>query len=278
MAYFGSASATAHQLNVLFWECVHVLDNCGFTIEYVMTDGASANRTFFNMLFTGDPRENHYVFKDVYDIEHNLCAIQDIMHVLKKTRNNVESSKLAHKSKAGKFLTLNNKPIIWDHWLQCYNFNNSQGLQIKNKLTDEHFNLTPTSKMRNQLAISVLHRDMLYLMKALQATLAKPEELASSIDLLEHTSILTDIFCNVNRPVSEINRPQNRLCYECHPIFQCMGRRRNDLSDWEYQKAFNITRDQRTYQLVYIGVHFALYPHARHRKQYQSGIYELRYC
>ena len=63
--------------------------------------------------------------------------------------------------------------------------------------------------MRNQLAISVLDRDMLYLMDAL----ATPEELASSIDHFEHTSILTDIFCNVNLPFSEITD-------------LCMGRRR----------------------------------------------------
>ena len=92
------------------------------------------------------------------DIEQNMCTIQDIMHVLKKIRNNIESSKLSHKSKPGWYPTLNGKPIVWDHWQQCYEFYISQGLQMNNKLSDEHFDLTPTSKMRNELAVNVLRR------------------------------------------------------------------------------------------------------------------------
>lgn len=65
---------------------------------------------------------------------------------------------------------------------------------IHNKLTEEHINLTPSSKMRNELAIQVLNKDMLYLMKAYQATLHNPQNLASSIELLENTSKLVDIF------------------------------------------------------------------------------------
>jgi hypothetical protein len=41
--------------------------------------------------------------------------------------------------------------------------------------------------MRNQLALDVLSKDMLYLMKVYQASLNNPEELASSMELLENT-------------------------------------------------------------------------------------------
>jgi len=44
----------------------------------------------------------------------------------------------------------------------------------------------------------VLNRDMLYLMKLYQATLKNPENLASSIRLLE----LVEIFCSRDRPIS----------------------------------------------------------------------------
>jgi len=59
--------------------------------------------------------------------------------------------------------------------------------------------------MRNSLAIEVLNRDMLYLMKLYQATLKKPENLASSIRLLEQTSELVEIFCSRNIPISSLD-------------------------------------------------------------------------
>lgn len=99
------------------------------------------------------------------------CALSK-MHVFKKIRNNIESSKC----------------IVWEHWEECFKFNFQNGFSIHNKLTEEHINLTPSSKMRNELAIQVLNKDMLYLMKAYQATLHNPQNLASSIELLENTS------------------------------------------------------------------------------------------
>jgi hypothetical protein len=56
--------------------------------------------------------------------------------------------------------------------------------------------------MRNSVAIEVLNKDMLYLMKAYQATLKNTESLTASIGLLEQTSVLVDIFCCRNRPIS----------------------------------------------------------------------------
>jgi hypothetical protein len=43
-----------------------------------------------------------------------MCAIQDIMHVLKRIRNNIESSKLENQTKPGRYLFFNNHPIVWD--------------------------------------------------------------------------------------------------------------------------------------------------------------------
>lgn len=62
--------------------------------------------------------------------------------------------------------------------------------------------------MRNELAIQVLNKDMLYLMKAYQATLHNPQNLASSIELLENTSTLVDIFCTINQPISSLQDPK----------------------------------------------------------------------
>lgn len=117
VAYFGSYPATAHQLYTTFWKCVDLLDEHGFTVDYVMADGASTNRTFTNMLFQGSPRESNFIFPDVFFKGHHMCAIQDIMHVLKKIRNNIESSRGINKTGSGRYMVLNDKCIVWDHWI-----------------------------------------------------------------------------------------------------------------------------------------------------------------
>lgn len=200
--YFGANPATAHQLYTAFWKCVDLLDDMNVTVDYVMTDGASTNRSFATMLFPDHPKNSNWVFQDIFFREHGMCFVQDIMHVLKKIRNNVESSKSQHKTSAGRYLVHGSKCITWDHWESCYQFNFQSGFSIHRKLTEEHVKLTPATKMRNSLAIEVLDREMLYLMKAYQATLKNPESLASSIELLEQTSVLVDIFCTRNRPIS----------------------------------------------------------------------------
>lgn len=83
VVYFASCNAKAHELYTTFWECVDKLDEFGFTTDYVMLDGASTNRAFLNMLMV-NPRESNFVFPDIYFHRHSICAIQDIMHVLKK--------------------------------------------------------------------------------------------------------------------------------------------------------------------------------------------------
>jgi hypothetical protein len=99
------------------------------------------------------------------------------MHVLKRVRNNIESSKMENITKRDRYLLLNGCSIVWDHWIECYHFNLQNGFGIHHKLTDEQFTLTPASKMRNQLAIEVLDRNMLYLMKIYQTALQDPERL-----------------------------------------------------------------------------------------------------
>jgi hypothetical protein len=49
--YFGTNPATAHQLYTTFWKCIDLLDDINVTVDYVMTDGASTNRSFATMLF-----------------------------------------------------------------------------------------------------------------------------------------------------------------------------------------------------------------------------------
>lgn len=60
VAYFGSNTVTAHQLCSTYWKCVDVLDEHGFTVGYMMADGASTNRAFTSMLFNSNIREQKF--------------------------------------------------------------------------------------------------------------------------------------------------------------------------------------------------------------------------
>ena len=71
-------------------------------------------------------------------------------------------------------------------------------------LTKDHIELTSASKMRNRLAEQVLDKDMLFLMKSYQATLNDPERLSATIQLLEKTSVLVELFGDT-RPIYAIH-------------------------------------------------------------------------
>jgi hypothetical protein len=56
--------------------------------------------------------------------------------------------------------------IFWQHWKDAYMWDQaSNSSPLHEKLKEEHFQLTPSSRMRNGLAEDVLDKKMLYLMK-----------------------------------------------------------------------------------------------------------------
>ena len=202
VAYYGSNPATTHQIFINFWECVDALDEHGFTVDYVMLDGASTNRAFMNMLLNDRARGSDYTTTDIYNIDHKVFIIQDSKHVIKRIRNSIESSKMANRAAPGRHLSLDDQPIVWEHFEDAYAFNQQSGLRIHRHLTKEHIELTSASKMRNRLAEQVLDKDMLFLMKSYQATVNEPERLSATIQLLEKTSVLVEFFGDT-RPICD---------------------------------------------------------------------------
>lgn len=63
---------------------VDLLGDMNVTVDYVMTDGASTNRSFATMLSPQTPQNSNWIFRDIYFREHGICFNQDVMHVLKK--------------------------------------------------------------------------------------------------------------------------------------------------------------------------------------------------
>lgn len=86
-------------------------------------------------------------------------------HNIKKIRNNILKS--AKDSSGTRCLTLSgNRCIVWEHFLNAFKFDQGEfSLSLPEKLTMDHFELDPASKMRNHLAEEVLDQNMLNLMK-----------------------------------------------------------------------------------------------------------------
>ena len=194
VCFYASNPATTHQLYLTLWECVDELDEIGFTVDYVMFDGASTNRALTSLLLNENPRGNKFMAKNIYDNTQPIFIIQDPKHVIKKIRNNVQSSSIENKSSPGRYLICKGKSILWEHWEEALNFNFQRGLRVHYKLTKEHIDLTGANKMRNKLAEQVLNKDMLYLMQSYQSTLDKPERLSATIEFIQNTSVLVDFF------------------------------------------------------------------------------------
>ena len=86
----------------------------------------------------------------------------------KKIRNNLEKSNLSGKPRS---LKIQGKNVTWQQFKDAFQWDQkSFSLPLHEKLTDQHFNLDPASKMRNHLAEDVLDDKMLFLMQVKGAT------------------------------------------------------------------------------------------------------------
>ena len=165
-------------------------------------DGANANRTFIKMHFPVSPLNDKYTVKSLYGDEA-IVLLQDYSHVIKKIRNSI--CKSSHAAKSIRTLQKGSHYIHWEHFVSAYNWDtNTNPFTIHRKLSDEHIYLSTQSKMRNHLAEEVLNDDMLHLMKKFRDSQYDGQYLNSTIELLEHTSILVAVFRDM-RPIKEIS-------------------------------------------------------------------------
>lgn len=99
--------------------------------------------------------------------------------------------------------------IQWQMFIDCFHWDQQNGLQLHRKLTNEHLFPDSQLKMRNHLAEHVLNGEMLHLMKQYKNSLGeKGQVLNGAIELLENTSPIVSIFRDM-RPICDQN--DNRL-------------------------------------------------------------------
>ena len=146
-AYFMTRSVTSTQINTMFWDGVMALHSHGFEVLLACADGASYNRTFFNMHvseedwkcpnpFTGEP----------------IFFISDPPHLLKKLRNQLFNS--GDGERHTRRMMQQGAPLVWQH-IEAVREENQNGPLRTTPLTKEHTELDSMSKMKNKLAYDI---------------------------------------------------------------------------------------------------------------------------
>ena len=147
--------------------------------------------------------------------------------------------------KAVHSLRLGGKWILWDHFVQVYEFNNHNDLRLYPQLSRDHIYPNSSEKMRNHLATNVLNGKMLHLFKCLQQKVMNPSDFDGVVQLLEHTSIMIDIFSNITTKVESMHDVRIHKLLSILDFFQ---KWESEYSDSKQQSRYLINlRDQRRY-------------------------------
>ena len=206
IAHFPSTQATATELNLIFWNAVELMQSFGFHISYTNMDGALTNRQFLKINFNGSsPSAEKYLALSPIVRSQRVAFIMDYSHVIKKIRNSLYNS---GPNGTRSILSSRGLDIQWKAWVEAYDFDRSNPIQVHKKLTKDHIYLDTSSKMRNHLAEEVLNDDMLQLMVDYKGSLGSGGKcLDPHIELIKQTSTLIKVFRDA-RPISSMSDPR----------------------------------------------------------------------
>jgi hypothetical protein len=221
ICHFPTTQASASDLYILTWEIINMLQIFGFTVRYISTDGAQTNRDFGRILLGDFKSETATTMKmpNMYcPNSPPIFFIMDFSHVIKKIRNNILKSSSSSSGK--RRLYVGGHYILWNHFYNAHMWDTTHNpLPVHHKLILEHFELTSETKMRNKFAEDVLGKEMLHLMQCFGNTLQDPSHLQSTIQLLQNTSQLIDIFRD-HRPIIETSDDRLKTLQDIHNWFK----------------------------------------------------------
>ena len=84
--HFATRNITADTLFPIIWEAAEHLEVCGLNMIAFTSDGASANRKFYQM-HRSNNKELAYKTENPYRKGHNIFFISDVPHLIKTARN-----------------------------------------------------------------------------------------------------------------------------------------------------------------------------------------------
>ena len=201
IAHFITTNVQSYDLHNLFWRAVDKLQLYGFTVSFTCMDGAQSNRSFLHLNL--GKTLSSFVAKNPSNPSNPVIFTMDICHCIKKIRNNLmKSGTNAHCTR--NIVLPGNKIVQWQMWIDAFEWDQKNALQLHRKLKNDHLYPNQQTKMRNHLAEEVLNVDMLDLMSQYQASLTNKTVLAGPIELLQKTGRMIIIFKDM-RPIKNVN-------------------------------------------------------------------------
>ena len=213
-SYMLVKGVTTGELHTIVMDIFQTLASYEFKVIFVCMDGAAINRSFCNTISDC----NSAIATNIVWLYSKLYCIMDVSHVIKKLRNSLFASGSGEQHKRRILHRLGY--IDWDMFVNAYMWDcNHHTLRIHRKLSNEHFFLNNSLKMRNHLADQVLNSDMLYLMQSYSQSLESPNVLHACVDMLKHTAIVIDIFRSY-LPISSPNDERLSDLRSCANFFR----------------------------------------------------------
>ncbi|XP_071483429.1 uncharacterized protein [Diadema antillarum] len=156
-AYFPCENMTSDQLYSCVWEGVQLLECYGLQVRAITSDGASSNRKFYE-LCTDASKQHHWTWNP-FAKERKVFFFSDPPHLIKTVRNNFANSGCHSNTRN---LMFRGQQISWQHIQRVYDWDLSSGSGLRKlyKISSDHLNLTPSSRMRVSLATQVLSATM----------------------------------------------------------------------------------------------------------------------
>ncbi|XP_014675321.1 PREDICTED: uncharacterized protein LOC106815380 [Priapulus caudatus] len=221
LCHYPTGGVKASELHIIIWDAIAKLADWGFTVDFINQDGGEENRQFVKSHFDGDPVKASYASPNLADQTRSVVHTQDFSHNIKKLRNAILSSGEI-KGKHTRKLICNDKPIVWQHWIDAVEWDrNVNSRPIYHKVTDTHLHPSGSEKMRNHLAEQMLNDEMFHLMQCFQNSLEdkNASQLTSTIELLEHSSKLISIFRS-KKPIISISDDRFHILSQALRWFQ----------------------------------------------------------
>ena len=89
-SYFASTGFTSAQLDPCTMEATQVLESLGVLVRALVSDGASPNRKFYDIV--SESVDSFYFTQNPFDRRRRIYLISDVPHLLKTTGNCFENS------------------------------------------------------------------------------------------------------------------------------------------------------------------------------------------
>lgn len=147
-------ATTGTTLAQLLLQVIVLLEKAGAIIHGFVCDGATTNRSMWNILgISGSRSDSCNSFKHPLDPSRSVFAFSDTPHLFKCVRNRLQQQR---------YLKKNGQWIKWEYYAEVYKEDqaNKGGLKVCPKITHSHIYPSQCEKMRVKLATQVFSRSM----------------------------------------------------------------------------------------------------------------------